>query len=55
MCIRDSSSGPRKTKQVIDSMNKFIADVIDVNGEYIDKDYKCSNPFGKCEHCRSFL
>ena len=49
------SSGPRKTKQVIDSMNKFIADVIDVNGEYIDKDYKCCNPFGKCEHCRSFL
>ena len=45
------ASGPRKTKQVIDSMNKFIADTIDENGEYIDKTYKCSSAFGKCEHC----
>ena len=49
------SSGPRKTKQVIDSMNKMISEVLDENGEYIDKDYKCTNPFGKCEHCKSFL
>lgn len=49
------SSGPKKTKQVIESMNKFIADVVDTNGEYIDKDYKCTNPFGKCEHCSPFL
>lgn len=49
------NTGPRKTKQVIESMNKFIADVIDENGEYIDKDYKCNNPFGKCEHCSSFV
>ena len=45
------ASGPRKTKQVIDSMNKFIADTIDENGEYIDKTYKCSSAFGKCEYC----
>ena len=45
------ASGPRKTKQVIDSMNKFIADTIDENGEYIDKTYECSSAFGKCEHC----
>jgi len=32
-------------------MNKFIADTIDENGEYIDKTYKCSSAFGKCEHC----
>ena len=49
------SSGPRKSKQVIDSMNKMISEVLDENGEYIDKDYKCTNPFGKCEHCQPFL
>lgn len=49
------NDGPRKTKQVIDSMNKFISDVIDENGEYIDQEYKCNNPFGKCEHCSPFL
>jgi len=48
-------SGPRKTKQVIESMNKFIADVVDDKGKFIDKDYKCTNPFGKCEHCSPFL
>ena len=49
------NAGPRKTKQVIDQMNSFIADVVDDNGEYIDKEYKCKNPFGKCEHCSPFL
>ena len=49
------NAGPRKTKQIITSMNKFIDEVIDENGEYIDKDYKCTNPFGKCEYCSSFL
>ena len=49
------SSGPRKTKQVIEQMNKFISDVVDQDGQFIDKDYKCTNPFGKCEHCSPFL
>jgi hypothetical protein len=49
------NAGPRKTKQVLEQMNKFIADVVDENGEYIDKEYKCTNPFGKCEHCSPFL
>ena len=49
------NAGPRKTKQVIEQMNKFISDVVDENGEYIDKEYKCTNPFGKCEHCSPFL
>ena len=49
------NAGPRKTKQVIESMNKFISEVVDENGEYINKDYKCTNPFGKCEHCSPFL
>jgi hypothetical protein len=49
------NAGPRKTKLVIEQMNKFISDVVDENGEYIDKEYKCNNPFGKCEHCSTFL
>ena len=49
------SSGPRKTKAVIESMNKFIDDVVSEDGEYIDKDYKCTNPFGKCEYCQPYL
>ena len=49
------TSGPRKTKQVIDQMNKFISDVVSDNGEFIDKEYKCNNPFGKCEHCSPYL
>jgi len=49
------NAGPRKTKQVLEQMNKFIADVVDENGEYIDKEYKCTNPFGRCEHCSPFL
>ena len=49
------ASGPRKTKQVLDSLNNFISSAIDSNGEYIDKEYKCTNPFGKCEHCTPFV
>ena len=49
------NAGPRKTKQVMTQMQNFIADVINDDGEYIDKEYKCNNPFGKCEHCSPFL
>ena len=49
------SAGPRKTKEVITKMNNFIEDVLDENGQYRDKEYKCTNPFGKCEHCSPFL
>tara|TARA_B100001093_G_scaffold420648_1_gene412633 strand:+ start:1631 stop:2410 length:780 start_codon:yes stop_codon:yes gene_type:complete len=48
------SSGPRKTKQVMESMNSMISEVLDEDGNYLDKDYKCSNPFGKCQYCSSF-
>ena len=41
------SSGPRKTKEVINSMNKMISEVLDEDGNFIDKDYKCGSPFGK--------
>lgn len=45
------NAGPRKTKQVLDSMNKFISEVLDENGEYIDQTYQCNSPLGKCENC----
>lgn len=49
------NAGPRKTKQVIEQLNNFLSDVLDSDGEFIDKEYKCRNPFGKCEHCSPFL
>lgn len=45
------SSGPRKTKQVIDSMENFVKDVVGEDGKYIDKSYSCKSPIGKCDHC----
>lgn len=49
------AAGPRKTKQVIESLNKFIADAIAEDGSYIDKEYKCNNPLGKCSECSPFI
>lgn len=49
------NAGPRKTKQVLDSMNKFISEVLDENGEYIDQTYQCNSPLGKCENCADVL
>ena len=49
------SSGPRKTKEIINSMNKMISDVLDEDGKFIDKDYKCGAPFGKCNDCCQFV
>ena len=49
------NAGPRKTKQVISVMNEFIESVVSPEGEYIDQEYKCKNPLGRCEHCSPFL
>ena len=49
------SSGPRKTKEVINSMNKMISEVLDEDGNFIDKDYKCGAPFGKCKDGCQFV
>ena len=49
------SSGPRKTKQVLSSMNTFIEEVLDENGKYIDKDYPCKSPIGKCNNCMDLV
>lgn len=48
------NAGPRKTKQVLESLNKFISDVLDTNGQYVDKEYSCNSPLGKCQECSSF-
>ena len=48
-------SGPRKTKQVLESLNNFMDSALDSDGKFIDQDYKCNNPLGKCEHCSPFL
>ena len=45
------NAGPRKTKQVIDSMNNFISKVLDDNGKFIDQHYECSSKLKKCEYC----
>jgi len=49
------SSGPRKTKEIISTLDKMLSEVLDDDANFIDKDYKCTNPFGKCEHCQPFL
>lgn len=47
------NDGPRKTKQVLESMNKFLDDVLDAEGNFIEKEYKCNSPLGKCQECSS--
>ena len=48
-------SGPRKTKEVISAMNLFMDEVLDKDANYIDKEYSCNNPFGKCNECSRIL
>lgn len=50
-----NTSGKNKTKAVLKALDKFVNDVVDVDGNLIDKDYNCKNAFGKCEHCSPFL
>ena len=49
------ASGPRKTKQVIESTNKFISEVLDSDNNYIDQEYSCNSPLGKCSECSDFV
>ena len=48
------NAGPRKTKEILSLMNNFIGDVLDNNGKYKDKEYKCTSPLGKCIECRNY-
>ena len=47
-------AGPRKTKQVITQLDNFIEDVLNEDGTFKDKEYKCNSPLGKCKECSSF-
>lgn len=48
------NAGPRKTKQILTQLDNFITDVLDENGKFIDKEYSCNSPLGKCKECSSF-
>ena len=48
------NAGPRKTKQILSSMNNFIDNVLDSNGKYVDKEYQCNSPLGKCFECNKY-
>jgi hypothetical protein len=48
------NAGPRKTKQILTQLDNFITDVLDENGKFIDKEYTCNSPLGKCKECSSF-
>ena len=48
------NAGPRKTKQVIASMNNFLDNVLDDKGKFLDIDHSCKSPLGKCDHCMTF-
>ena len=48
------NAGPRKTKQLLEAMNKFMDDVLDQDGKFIEKEYKCNSPLGKCDNCMEF-
>ncbi len=48
------NAGPRKTKQVLESMNNFLTNVLDSNGKFIEKDHECKSPLGKCDNCMQF-
>jgi len=49
------NAGPRKTKQVLTQLDKFITDVLDEDGNYIDKEYHCNSPLGRCKECSDFV
>jgi|TARA_R100000027_G_scaffold67603_2_gene67123 hypothetical protein len=49
------NAGPRKTKQVLTSMEKYIDDVFDDDGNFIDREYECNSPLGKCQECCRYL
>ena len=44
---------PKPTYPSAESRSKLPN--FDKDGKYIDKDYQCNNPFGKCDNCCQFL
>ena len=49
------TSGPRKTKEVLALMDTFIKDVVGPDGKYLDKEYHCKSPLGKCRNCSEYI
>jgi len=49
------AAGPRKTKQVLTMLDEYVKDVLDNEGKYVDKEYKCKSPLGKCSNCSPFV
>ena len=45
------NAGPRKTKQVLAQMNKMISETVGEDGKFIDQEYSCNSPLGKCSEC----
>lgn len=49
------AAGPRKTKQVLTMLDEYVKDVLDNEGKYVDREYKCKSPLGKCSNCSPFV
>jgi hypothetical protein len=49
------NDGPRKTKQVLDGLYKFLDEVLDESNEYLQGDFQCNSPIGKCNECDSLV
>ena len=43
--------GPRKMKQAVNLMENFVKEAVDMNGEYIDKDYPTNPSKSACMFC----
>ena len=45
------ADGPRKMKQAVDLMENFVKEAVNMNGEYIEKDYPTSPSNDACRFC----
>jgi len=45
------ADGPRKMKQAVSLMENFVKEAVDMNGEYIDKDYPTNPSKSACMFC----
>ena len=43
--------GPRKMKQAVSLMEKFVEEAVDVNGQYVEKDFPTSPSKSACRFC----
>ena len=45
------ADGPRKMKQAVNLMENFVKEAVDINGQYIDKDYPTNPSKSACMFC----